>query len=204
MKRKIINYIGLFLLLVVLPGMSWVYLSSGLSYQKAKRAELRRFGAVPAFPYVLMNGDTIGEEVLAGKLLLAFDFDGRPGAGAEVAFRELEKIHRQFDERKDVIFLFLAGSSDSASLAGLIKKFGLEDPGQVYAVVRPGSKNGDFGIRAQGEAAATVAVADSAGIIRQYYDFRDGNRVRRSVEHIAILMPFRDRDEAVLRREKEK
>jgi len=70
-----------------------------------------------------------------------------------------------------VIFLFLAGSSDSASLAGLIKKFGLEDPGQVYAVVRPGSKNGDFGIRAQGEAAATVAVADSAGIIRHIMTF---------------------------------
>jgi len=64
MKRKIINYIGLFLLLVVLPGMSWVYLSSGLSYQKAKRAELRRFGAVPAFPYVLMNGDTTARRYL--------------------------------------------------------------------------------------------------------------------------------------------
>lgn len=204
MKGKIINYIGLFMLLVVLPGMSWVYLSSGLSYQKAKRAELQRYGTVPAFPYVLMNGDTIGASELGGKLLLAFDPAAGPDAGADVALRELEKIHRQFDERRDVIFLCLGDPADSAALATLMEKYSLEDPGQVYTVVRPGTPNGDFGIRARGGDAATVAVADSAGIIRQYYDFRDGNRVRRSVEHIAILMPFRDRDEAVLRREKEK
>ena len=204
MSRKIINYIGLFMLLVVLPGMSWVYLSSGLAYQKAKRAELQRLGSVPAFPYLLMNGDTIGADELGGKLLLAFDFADQPDSGAAVAFRELEKIHRQFDERKDVIFLLLGSPSDSAALADWMDKYSLEDPGQVYAVVRPGSANGDFGIGANGARTSTVAVADSAGIIRQYYDFRVGNRVRRSVEHIAILMPFRDRDEAVLRREKEK
>ena len=183
--------------------MSWVYLSKGLSYQKAKRAELREYGKIPPFPYMLLNGDSIGAPELKGKLLMVFDAVDGVDASTEVIFKELEKIHRQFDERKDVIFLLQAAQKDSMLLEQLLKRYKLADPGQVYAVAgRPGAGFGR-GTKDGGNA-SLVAIADSSGVIRQYYDFLDGNRVRRSVEHIAMLMPFRDREEAVLKREKEK
>lgn len=203
MKRNIINVIGLFFLLVVLPAMSWVYLSKGLSYQKAKRAELREYGKMPPFPYILLNGDSIGALELKGRLLMVFDAVDGVDASTEVVFQELEKIHRQFDERKDVIFLLQAAQKDSMLLEQLLKRYKLADPGQVYTVAgRPGA--GFVKGTKDGRNAGLVAIADSSGVIRQYYDFLDGNRVRRSVEHIAMLMPFRDREEAVLKREKEK
>lgn len=204
MKRNIINVIGLFFLLVVLPAMSWVYLSKGLSYQKAKRAELREYGKIPPFPYMLLNGDSIGAPELKGKLLMVFDAVDGVDASTEVVFKELEKIHRQFDERKDVIFLLQAAQKDSMLLEQLLKRYKLADQGQVYAVAgRPGA-GFRIGTKDGSTKTGLVAIADSSGVIRQYYDFLDGNRVRRSVEHIAMLMPFRDRDEAVLKREKEK
>lgn len=202
MKRNIITSIGLFFLLVVLPAMSWVYLSQGLSYQKAKRAELRAFGKIPPFPYQLLNGDSIGEAELGGKLLMVFNISRKEAGSTETVLEELEKIHRQFDDRKDVIFLLQADKQDSLFVEQLLARIKLTDPGQVYTIVQAAGDSNRFGT---GDAAAAqVAIADSAGVIRQYYDFLDGNRVRRSVEHIAMLMPFRDRDEAVLQREREK
>lgn len=202
MKRNIITTIGLFFLLVVLPAMSWVYLSQGLSYQKAKRAELKEFGKIPPFPYLLLNGDSIGESELGGKLLMIFNVSNKDAGSTEIILKELEKIHRQFDDRKDVIFLLQADRRDSLFLEELLSRLNLSDPGQVYSIVQTAGEYKQFG---SGDyAAAQVAIADSSGIVRQYYDFLDGNRVRRSVEHIAMLMPFRDRDEAVLQREREK
>lgn len=205
MKRKIINVIGLFFLLVVLPAMSWVYLSQGLAYQKAKRAELRAYGTIPPFPYRLLNGDSIGETELGGKLLMVFDVSDASASTTEAIFGELEKIHRQFDEREDVLFLLRADKKDSLLMEQLLTRYKLVDPGQVYTILRRAGEEPGSGLGLKGSKMATqVVVADSSGLIRQYYDFTDGNRVRRSVEHIAMLMPFRDREEAVLQREKEK
>lgn len=202
MKRNIITSIGLFFLLVVLPAMSWVYLSQGLSYQKAKRAELKELGEIPPFPYQLLNGDSIGEAELGGKLLMVFNISAKEPNSTEFILKELEKIHRQFNDRKDVIFLLQADKQDSLFLEQLLTRIKLSDPGQVYTIVQTAGDNKRFG--AEGSSTGQVVIADSSGVIRQYYDFLDGNRVRRSVEHIAMLMPFRDRDEAVLQREREK
>lgn len=202
MKRNIITTIGLFFLLVVLPGMSWVYLSQGLAYQKAKRDELRELGKIPPFPYQLLNGDSIGETELGGKLLMIFSVSNKDASSTEIVLKELEKIHRQFDDRKDVIFLLQANKQDSLFLEELLSRMKFSDPGQVYTIIQtPGARNY---LSSADHVPTHVAIADSAGVIRQYYDFLDGNRVRRSVEHIAMLMPFRERDEAVLQREKEK
>ncbi|MFM8362211.1 MAG: hypothetical protein ACKOA4_05895, partial [Haliscomenobacter sp.] len=100
-------------------------------------------------------------------------------------------------------FLLLTAPADSASLAELLKVHKLDDPEQVF--LTPRDLAPDFGFKEvdQSGSSAFVAVLDTAGQVRQYYDFRDGSRVKRLVEHLTILKPIIDREQAVLKREKE-
>jgi hypothetical protein len=99
--------------------------------------------------------------------------------------------------------LLLTVQQDSSSLATLLKAHDLDDSEQVFLANRTHAP--DFGFKEvdKTESSAFVAVLDTAGQIRQYYDFRDGSRVKRLVEHITILKPIIDREQAVLKREKE-
>lgn len=204
MKRNIVQIIALLLLLVVLPGLSWLYLSRGLDYRKATIEELKEYGKIPPFPYLLMQGDSLDARFLGGKLLVAYAYPPDAEAASGRVLEELQKIHHQFNERQDVLFLMLGAREDSARLLSAMERYKLQDPGQVFPVIATQDAGGDFGIGAQDNRATLVAIADSSGTIRQYYDFEDGNRVRRLVEHIALLMPVREREQAVLKREKEK
>jgi hypothetical protein len=50
-----------------------------------------------------------------------------------------------------------------------------------------------------------VALADTSGMIRQFYDLEDGKQFVRLIEHIAMMRPQEEdeREEAVFQRERE-
>ncbi|MBK9490540.1 MAG: hypothetical protein IPO07_18460 [Haliscomenobacter sp.] len=49
-----------------------------------------------------------------------------------------------------------------------------------------------------------MAIVDTAGVVRRYYNYHDGNEVRRLTEHITVLMHRDKSNDPYLNREKEK
>ncbi|MBK6947593.1 MAG: hypothetical protein IPH16_05480 [Haliscomenobacter sp.] len=206
MKRPLLQYFALALLLVGLPALSWYYLDKGFKYRLETLDELGEFGSFPSGPYEQLGGDLLEEAALDGKVLVLHRFASPLNAASEQVALELGKIHQQFDERPDVRFLLFSDAADSAALLPLLEKNRLTDPAQVD-LLRPafqGNQPFSFVRDAKSSSASWVVLADTSGVIRQYYDFTDGNRIRRLVEHIATLMPVVERAKPVLKREKEK
>ncbi len=202
MLKKSVQLLALFLLLVALPAGSWYYLSRGMDYRRTAIRELENLRAMSPLTVYTLKGDTIGEQIFGRAATVVGELDLQK-KDSERAVAELGKIHAQFDARKDVLFLLLAAPADSASLAELLKVHKLDDPEQVF--LTPRDLAPDFGFKEvdKSGSSAFVAVLDTAGQVRQYYDFRDGSRVKRLVEHLTILKPIIDREQAVLKREKE-
>ena len=202
MLKKTLQFLALFLLLVVLPAGSWYYLSRGMDYRRTAIQELKPLRAMSPLSIYTLEGDTLDARTFGNAATIVAEVDlQKEGSGRMLT--ELGKIHTQFDARKDVLFLLLTLRQDSTSRAAFLKEHKLDDPGQVF-LADPGSAP-DFGFKEvdKTESSTFVAVLDTAGQVRQYYDFRDGSRVKRLVEHITILKPIIDREQAVLKREKE-
>lgn len=206
MRRPLLQYVALALLLVGLPALSWYYLDKGFDYRLETIGELDELGRFPSGPYQKLDGTMSEETALDGKVLVVHHFPSPiDGADKRVAL-ELGKIHQQFDERVDVQFLLFSDPADSANILPLLEKNRLMDPGQVD-LLRPvfqGNQPFSFARDSKQPSDSWVILADTSGLIRQYYDFGDGNRIRRLVEHIVTLMPVIERDKPVLKREKEK
>lgn len=206
MKRPLVQYLALALLLVGLPAISWYYLDKGFKYRMETLGELGELGRFPSGPYERLNGTLLEEAALEGKVLVIHRFATPLVAADEQVALELGKIHHQFDERPDVRFLLFSEPADSAALLPLLEKNRLTDPAQVD-LLRPvfqGNPPFSFAGDPKQPSDSWVALADTSGLVRQYYDFRDGNRIRRLVEHVATLMPVMERNKPVLKREKEK
>ena len=205
MNNKWFQYLALFLLLVVLPAGSWYYLQKGLDYRLETKRELKDFGAFLFRDTPDIDGTLITQDSLKGKLAVVNIF--RPGADVDVLFREVKKVHKQFDTQPVVQFLFYATPADSLALRELADRRQLYDPGQIrYLVVPTEEQFPDLHLPAVENASGNpvLALADMNGKIRQFYDFRDGARVKRLVEHLAILLPIPETDKPELVREKEK
>ncbi len=206
MKRPLLQYLALALLLVGLPALSWYYLDKGFKYRLETLGELGEFEKIPSGPYQTMEGASMEEAFLDGSVLVIHRFASPASPESEKVALELGKIHQQFDERPDVRFLLFSSPSDSSGLLLLLEKNRLIDPAQVV-LVRPDFRDNQSISFAKDPGSSSdpwVILADTSGLIRQYYDFRDGSRVKRLVEHIASLMPVVERDKPVLKREREK
>jgi hypothetical protein len=154
---------------------------------------------------------------LQGKLTIAgFLKVSGASAGIEADFGEnLRKLHEQFDERRDVIFLLhITGDSTAVRHIGdFAERYGLADEEQVFFVTggRPDLETlARQGYRLpfkEGESPAQnpyLVFAETSLTIRRYYDVRRIEEVRRLVEQIAILLPREKEPEPELRREREK
>lgn len=206
MNKKIVQLLALFVLLVVLPAGSWFYLKKGLEYRLEATHELGQFGALPAEPMAGLDGVSVSVNQFSKGVVIVSRVEAAIPAVYNRILEELGKVHTQFDARQDVFFLLAAPARDSAQLLHDIAQYALNDPGQVFLLRSPAKESPDFGFSAAGAdpQAAWVALADTSGQIRQYYDFRDGGRVKRLVEHITMLMPVIEREQAILKRDKEK
>lgn len=206
MLKKSLQFVALFLMLIVLPAGSWYYLSKGMDYRLEAKSELGDFGKRPPLPYTTLEGSLVSQTDLSDGVFIVAELDQPGQKNTLQVAQELGKIHTQFDARKDIFFLILAHPADSAALQKLLKKHKLIDPGQVFTIQKDALDKPGFNFAQvdSEKSGAYIAITDTAGQIRQYYDFRDGSRVKRLVEHITILMPVIEREQAILKREKEK
>jgi hypothetical protein len=215
-RRQILQALAMLLFLVALPLGSWYYLSTGLNYRREILGDLSDHGRIPAFVLSTDTEDTLRREDLEGKLVVASFFGMAGDSLPHIYGAHLEKLHDQFDDRDDIVFLqhVVVGDTSSFEQArSFAVNYGLYDPGQSYflfdepAAVERLAREG-YRLPAENGAALAqnpyIALADTALTIRRYYDVRRLEDVQRLVEHIALLLPREKEEDPVLKREKER
>ncbi len=214
-KKAYIQSAGLLFILLVLPLGSWYYLSSGLSYQRSARAELKDYGDTPAFKFADQNGHIITADSLKDRLVLASFF--RPNASENDArFEVLKALHEQFDDRQMVWFLqYLLPADDGQNVdpKAFMKENEFRDLGQIFylngedqevmKVLSEGFKMPVAGLAKNEEGRIDfepqfpsdlkdypyLVLIGKKGKVRSYCDARDKGQVKRLVEHMALAMP---------------
>lgn len=225
-QKKSNNYLQaamLFLMIIVFPGGSWVYMNMGYNRSKTALAELQDYGHLPAFQLTGIKGIVDSSLVNGQMTLIAFVNPNQ--TETEKRMEVLGTLHRQFDERND--FKLLIHLPETTDLANFQKKYKLEDDRQIYAVKgntqmlsslikntyripdlpaarEPGSSV-DFQTNTQVDPNnyPYYILIDEKGKIRNYYHADRTADIERMVEHIALILPRDIEGDPRLRRDRE-
>ena len=194
--------IALLMMLFVMPALSWYYLKKGENYQVKMRAELKDYGKLPSFtlPKLLDTNSINLATDLINKVVIAKVVDANelePGDDLRFA---LGSLHTQFDERNDIIFLLHTTIKDTARVGAFLRQNKMSDPSQVVVTGSDPKLVQSYHFPKPG----MMAIVDTLGVIRRYYNYRDGNEVRRLTEHVTVLMHRDKNNDPYLNREKEK
>ncbi len=203
-SKKILQTIALFLLLVGFPAISWYYLRTGLDYRMEALGELGDLGKIPGFELTNYNEKEVSKADLKGKVVVASFLSLDASESTSLKGKYLEKLHDQFDERKDVVFVnyLVEGEIDTttAKAAAFAEAYKLSDPNQCYFLegtpdqIRALATEGGFALpMAEGMALVDnpfMILADTSLTVRKIYDVREPSQVSRLVEHIALILPL--------------
>jgi hypothetical protein len=217
MKRKsLAEILVLLLFLLGLPLGSWYYLKRGFEYRLAALSELSERGRLPDFQGMTIEGAPVDVGALSGNVVVA----GIAPTGDEALLREysdhLTMLRKQFSSHNDLLFLIHLADTSAQALAALREAMSakeLRDAERVRFVSHsdppaallgesgyglPAPPGGDWSRGAQ------LLLADTSGIIRNYYDISLLEDRRKLVEHLAIVLPRKKDRDLVFRRENER
>jgi hypothetical protein len=201
--RKFLQFLVLFLLTIALPAGSWFYLKKGEAYQVDMRKELGDYGKLPQWTLpALLKPDTLSSEILVNQVAIIKFLNSEELSNGHEFGKYLKEWHEQFDERYDVKFVLHSLESDSAKVGLFLRAIGVQDPEQVLVTV--GAESLAPAYRFPADFQHSVALADTSGLIRKHYDYRDGNQRRRLTEHVLVLMHFAKDPDPQIVREREK
>lgn len=187
----------LFLMLVVLPGVSWYYLQSGANYRKELIGKLGNYGQMPVIQATNYDGKVINTQKQHKGIFVVNFSDFEPGESTEDKILFLQKLHKQFDNRKDVFFLnYVADTSFFAPsvLEGFLTQNNFLDPAQLLFLPK-GDVSAErdyhfsFDSNENVDNNRLVALIDMDSEIRGYCDVSDKASRELLVKHIAILLP---------------
>ncbi|MEL6865637.1 MAG: hypothetical protein AAFP19_14515 [Bacteroidota bacterium] len=217
-KAPFLQTIVLTMMIVVLPLGSWYYLQMGFNYYKDAMSELHEYGPLPNFALLNQMGDTIQEEQLKGKVAV-ISFVPSEAAARKKQLEITSALFDQFDVRDDIIFLLHESKDYALSADQLIREARenqLSDSEQLFWLSTDQSTMLDLlgngykmpNMAAQREKGSPyplqadpdpqpgnypyIILVDTNLMIRNYYDYRDDQSVKRLIEHLALIMPRRE------------
>lgn len=202
--RKILTALALFVVLVVLPGISWIYLSDGLQWRKDAVAELGSFGQIRGAYIIYPDGSK--ENQLGESVCVIHNFGANPELTEEnrQIIETNKKLYDQFGKMSDgtprpffkIVMIYESGSAEFRSAVQTI-------PSIDYATWVITGGLGSWGtILNNGYEKFTIerkvspdervyALADPSGQIRCFYDALDDKQVNRMVQQVALMLPVK-------------
>lgn len=205
--RLIVATLILLFLLVILPFGSWYYLKGGLDYRLTTMGELKQYGTLPDFSYSTIWNKPITAADVKDKVIVANVLDLQNQEMSRTFGEVLEKLHYQFDERKDVCFLIYVLDTTSVNAENFARQYQLEDAAQCYFIptVATDLENLAASYHLSADSLySNFTLVDTKQMVRKHYDVREEAQVKRLVEHLALLLPLQKREEITLQREREK
>jgi len=140
----------------------------------------------------------------------------------------VKKLHDQFDDRQDMLFVFYDRSikgTSAVDMKAFVEKHGITDHAQcIYLTGESASiqnllQNGfkvpaldkERNVDQKYELSTALpadypyfVLTDTTSMIRNYYNYKDHASMTRMIEHIAMILPRAPEKDIELRRDKEK
>jgi len=209
-KRGLLQVAGVLLLLVVLPLVSWYYLSTGLDYRLQAREELKPIAEIPDMRLRNYDGQQVALSRFEDQVLIGHFFSG---AQQERYLELLSKLHGQFGERKEVLFLNFSADTSlemNSRAQQMMKDHMLVDQEQVFFLMNPGVQELAETLRLPVsersmslENNSLLFFADSM-VVKQYYDFTQPEEVKKLIKHITLNLHPDEEEDIIFERETEK
>jgi hypothetical protein len=212
MKRDWLSLSMLALMIIVFPGLSWYYLRKGADYRIAALKELKQdLGKIGSFSGQPANWKMITPDSLKGRITIV-NIIKKDGQLAEKQTLTAKKLHEQFGERRDIIFLSLLEGADSLTAYNYYRAQKIKRFNTTYFVFAGDQqvKNNwlqTFSFGQKGDFTNTenpyYVYIDIDGTVRNFYDVNEEAQVKKLVEHTAMKV-FDKKENPRLSRELEK
>lgn len=199
-SRGAFQVLFLFILLVVAPLGSWLYLRSGLSYRKDHLATLTEGSAIPAATWITNDSVTVATSNWKEQIsLVLFAEDSLE---LQWQIDQLALVLSQFDDREDVLFYQVTDQqpvnrsnypADTTQWKILTSASVKADPFRSFCQNTLPSDPAD-----------RVFLIDRRANLRQAFPIATKDELTRLVEVIAILLPPRKLEHPELNRTKER
>jgi hypothetical protein len=200
-SNKIMRTLGIILVLVILPGMSWFYLKSGLQWRKQAQAELQDYGPIREAFAIWPDGTR--DNLVKSKICVIHNFGAQPDLTPvnKSILETAEKLVDQFGfkpgaERDDfrMVMIEEGATSEFRSKVQTMKSSELSNWVWTGGITGWSSTlQGDFDYYCQTNSITPYpkyfALADTSGRVRRFYNAEDTKEVGRMVEHIAMMLP---------------
>ncbi len=200
--RKVVNYVALFLFLVVLPLGSWFFLNTGANFYRGVMAELDEYGSLPDFNVMNAKGENITRKNYEGALtIIGF----RNKVEDEKSLGMMKYIYDQFTENPGVLFMTVDSAKDSTDVLDFdsyANRFGIDKDKWIY--VRDDEFTRTFKTKEKHSLKKNFALVDTSMMVRNYYPYDDSLKMNRLITTMSLLMPRPEKAQIVFEPEKEK
>lgn len=176
------NIIAVFVLIVIFPLVSWMYLKKGEEWHVNTKSELENLGQVNQNLVFIKDGlDPVSVNELEGKIILYFHTDNSD------ATRDLTYIANQFADNDNII------------LSVNNHKYYPEDLKEHLYIIEQGSLNS-----VKNESADYALLFDTKHELRKQYDVLNLQELSKLIEHTALLLPYETKADIKIKKVKEK
>lgn len=209
---RALQIIALSFVVIIAPGLSWYYLSSGVAYRKAVLSELKDYGTVNYLDWQVLNRPKFPvADSLKGKIVVVGIVD-QNSSQAELATSVMNKVFEQFKDRSDVLFATFLTNTDSTTALAYAKKNNPKSytnywfstiSAKEYPKLLDGLKLNQKGVTAAKEC-SYITYINAQSTVSNFYDIRDNNQLGRLIEHIAMRLKIDKFETPEIIRDKEK
>jgi len=180
--RNRFNIIAVFVLIVIFPLISWIYLKKGEEWHVNSKSELESLGQIDQnLVFSELDSDTLALSDFEGKLILYFDTDNVN------AISDLAYIVDQFAENNDIILSVNDRNNYPQDLTKHLYK--VENP----KLISSNNLDKDYAL-----------LFDTSHELRKQYDVLSKEELSKLIEHTALLLPYEKKADIKMKREKEK
>ncbi len=176
-SRRNFALVGLFLLLVAFPAMSWYYLQKGFNYSKKVFQETAAKGHLDSFDIDVLPVGLYADS-LDGKALLLVD-------DTRLANREnLQRVRKQFNNNPNLVTIYHQGQAGAFDMS-ISGDYGY-DMRAPYDYTTLDSEN-------------DILLIDKDGMVR--YAYKSSENIWKSmVQHLAFVVPKESKDRLSIKR----
>lgn len=207
-QSKLVSGIFLVILFVVLPGMSYFYLQTGIEYHRARKAELSDLGQVQTTEFFDHSGETFSTKDMKGKMSVLGFFSPNCGDSCDVMIERFQLLQEQFGHYDKLLLLAHDTESDSIStLENAREEAKAQEEMWYWLSAKDSTYNSyinSYDVDIKDGYGNQFALVDSNLTILRYYDIFDDNEINRLIVHLAKFAPRPIKEGIRFKREKEK
>jgi hypothetical protein len=195
--KRIIRIVAILLLFVVFPLTSWYYLKQGAQWRRTALNELEYIAKIRASHLIDANGKDIN--LLERRVCMLYMIEGTEDSadyrkGLEICGR----IYDQFNARPELRIVIVSPSTDLSikqaisEQKGAGSEFWVHDGAMgAWKTILYNAMDSYTHKHQLPKFKNYMALSDIEGNIKCVYNFDDDAQVKRMVQHLAILLPFK-------------